>query len=194
VSVRFEINDDALKAAVAVLHGEKAVEAWEPEEYQDLRDALSAALRSMFAEDEYEGIVGPSRRKLPATRDSLTHKFAIANISGGVHEGYITAGRFGDGELGEIFLTDVGKEGSTLRGIMDAFAICFSISLQHGASLSMMCRKLAHMKFEPRGKTNNPDIPEAQSIPDYIARWLALRFGDRELQEELRLIGEEMKG
>lgn len=140
-----------------------------------------------YAEDRYEGEVGPNRHKLPKTRQSLTHKFKVGGF-----EGYITAGMYDDGTLGEIFLTDVGKEGSTFKGVMDAFAIMFSIALQYGAEFPMIVRKLAHMKFDPRGPTDFDQIPEAQSIIDYIVRWLALRFGDDDLLEELRVIREEM--
>jgi ribonucleoside-diphosphate reductase alpha chain len=186
-NVRFEVPEEALRSAAAVLYGERGLDQLEPDEYDDLKAAIEAAAKAMWAEDEYEGLVGPQRRKLPKERPSLTHKFNIAG-----HEGYITAGKFPDDSLGEIFLTGVGQEGSTMRGIMDAFAICFSIAIQHGAPLSLLCNKLAHMNFEPRGKTDFKEIPTAQSIPDYIARWTALRFGDQALLEELRLVSQEM--
>jgi ribonucleoside-diphosphate reductase alpha chain len=115
----------------------------------------------------------PVRRRMPQERESITHKFSIAG-----HEGYITAGKYEDGSIGEIFLTDIGKEGSTLRGMMNAFATAISIGLQYGVPLEVFVRKFSYMRFDPEGITNNPEIPFAKSMPDYIARWLASRFID----------------
>ena len=117
---------------------------------------------------------------MPRERNSLTHKFSL-----GGHEGYITAGMYDDGTVGEIFLTDIGKEGSTLRGMMNSFATAISISLQYGVPLETLVRKFAYMRFEPEGITTNPEIPFAKSMPDYIMRWLASRFLDADTQEEL---------
>ncbi len=113
----------------------------------------------------------PKRRRMPRERQSITHKFSIAG-----HEGYITAGVYEDGTVGEIFLTDVGKEGSTLRGMMNAFATSVSIALQYGVPLETLVRKFSYMRFDPEGITGNPEIPFAKSMPDYIMRWLASRF------------------
>ena len=115
----------------------------------------------------------PKRRRMPRERQSITHKFSI-----GGHEGYITAGMYEDGTVGEIFLTDIGKEGSTLRGMMNSFATAISISLQYGVPLETLVRKFSYMRFEPEGMTSNPEIPFAKSMPDYIMRWLASRFLD----------------
>ena len=117
---------------------------------------------------------------MPRERQSLTHKFSL-----GGHEGYITAGMYDDGSVGEIFLTDIGKEGSTLRGMMNSFATAISISLQYGVPLETLVRKFAYMRFEPEGITTNPEIPFAKSMPDYIMRWLASRFLDADTQEDL---------
>jgi ribonucleoside-diphosphate reductase alpha chain len=125
----------------------------------------------------------PKRRRMPRERQSITHKFSI-----GGHEGYITAGMYDDGTVGEIFLTDIGKEGSTLRGMMNSFATAISISLQYGVPLETLVRKFSYMRFEPEGMTSNPEIPFAKSMPDYIMRWLASRFLDVELQEELGIL------
>jgi ribonucleoside-diphosphate reductase alpha chain len=125
----------------------------------------------------------PKRRRMPRERQSITHKFSI-----GGHEGYITAGMYEDGTIGEIFLTDIGKEGSTLRGMMNSFATAISISLQYGVPLETLVRKFSYMRFEPEGMTNNPEIPFAKSMPDYIMRWLASRFLDVDLQEELGIL------
>ncbi len=125
----------------------------------------------------------PKRRRMPRERQSITHKFSI-----GGHEGYITAGMYDDGTIGEIFLTDIGKEGSTLRGMMNSFATAISISLQYGVPLETLVRKFSYMRFEPEGMTSNPEIPFAKSMPDYIMRWLASRFLDVDLQEELGIL------
>jgi len=105
---------------------------------------------------------------------SITHKFEI-----GGHEGYITASLFEDGRPGEIFLI-MNKEGSTLSGIMDAWAISLSLNLQYGVPLQVLINKYSHVRFEPAGMTNNKNIPMAKSIVDYLARWLALKFLDTE--------------
>jgi ribonucleoside-diphosphate reductase alpha chain len=125
----------------------------------------------------------PKRRRMPRERQSITHKFSI-----GGHEGYITAGMYEDGTVGEIFLTDIGKEGSTLRGMMNAFATAISIALQYGVPLETLVQKFSYMRFEPEGMTSNPEIPFAKSMPDYIMRWLASRFLDTDLQEELGIL------
>ena len=110
------------------------------------------------------------RHKLKEERMSVTHKF---NIGG--HEGYIIVGLYPNGEPGEIFIK-MAKEGSTVSGLMDSFALAVSIALQHGVPLSLLCEKFAHTRFEPSGWSSNPDIGFAKSIMDYIFRWLHLRF------------------
>jgi ribonucleoside-diphosphate reductase alpha chain len=126
---------------------------------------------------------GPRRKRMPRERQSITHKFSI-----GGHEGYITAGMYEDGSVGEIFLTDIGKEGSTLRGMMNSFATAISIALQYGVPLETLVQKFSYMRFEPEGITSNPEIPFAKSMPDYIMRWLASRFLDTDAQEELGIL------
>src|SRR5437588_569008 len=124
------------------------------------------------------------RHKLQEERASITHKF---NVGG--HEGYITVGLYPDGEPGELFIT-MAKEGSTVSGLMDSFALAVSIALQHGVPLKLFCEKFSHTRFEPSGWTNNPEIGFAKSIMDYIFRWLQLRFltGQQQmLFENLRL-------
>ena len=130
----------------------------------------------------------PVRRRMPTERQSLTHKFSI-----GGHEGYITAGQYEDGAVGEIFLTDIGKEGSTIKGMMNAFATAISIGLQYGVPLETYVRKFAYVRFEPEGITRNPEIPFAKSMPDYIMRWLASRYGDADLHEELGILTAEIR-
>jgi ribonucleoside-diphosphate reductase alpha chain len=118
----------------------------------------------------------PVRHKLPDERRSITHKFSIAG-----HEGYITVGMYDNGQPGEIFLT-MSKEGSTISGLMDTIATMTSLALQYGVPLSTLVNKFAHMRFEPSGITPNPDIRFAKSIPDYIFRWLGLKFLPKEAQ------------
>ena len=115
----------------------------------------------------------PRRRRLPATRRSLTHKFEVAG-----HEGYITVGLHDDDAPGEVFIT-MAKEGSTVGGMMDAFATAISLCLQYGVPLEALTRKFSHQRFEPNGMTANPDIPFAKSIIDYIFRWLDMTFLSR---------------
>jgi ribonucleoside-diphosphate reductase alpha chain len=131
---------------------------------------------------------GPKRKRMPVERQSITHKFSIAG-----HEGYITAGMYDDGSVGEIFLTDIGKEGSTLRGMMNSFATAISISLQYGVPLETLVQKFSYMRFEPEGITQNPEIPFAKSMPDYIMRWLASRFLDTDAQEELGILTPQVR-
>jgi ribonucleoside-diphosphate reductase alpha chain len=126
---------------------------------------------------------------MPRERESITHKFSIAG-----HEGYITAGKYEDGSVGEIFLTDIGKEGSTLRGMMNAFATAISIGLQYGVPLEVFVRKFSYMRFDPEGITNNPEIPFAKSMPDYLMRWLASRFiADPDVLEDLGILTAEIR-
>ena len=116
----------------------------------------------------------PLRRKLSQERQSITHKFAIAG-----HEGYFTVGLFDDGSPGELFIK-MSKEGSTLSGIMDALALTISLNLQYGVPLEVLVSKFTHSRFEPSGMTINKEIPMVKSIMDYLGRWLALKFLDKE--------------
>jgi ribonucleoside-diphosphate reductase alpha chain len=125
-------------------------------------------------------LAGPKpgvRSVLARERKSLTHKFEIAG-----HEGYITTGFYEDGQIGEIFLEGFGKDGSFIQCMMGCWAKAMSNSLQYGQPLAKVITNYIDMRFEPYGATTNPEIPHAKSIPDYIARWLALRF----LSEEER--------
>jgi len=111
-----------------------------------------------------------TRRPMPDTRMSLTHKFEIAG-----HEGYITAGLYDDGQPGEVFV-QMSKEGSTIGGLMDTVATLTSMSLQYGVPLEQLVNKFAYQRFEPSGYTRNPDIRTAFSITDYVFRWLGCEF------------------
>jgi ribonucleoside-diphosphate reductase alpha chain len=114
--------------------------------------------------------IGPVRKRLSDTRTAVTHKFSIAG-----HEGYLTVGLYEDGMPGEIFIT-MAKEGSVVSGLVDSIATLTSISLQYGVPVEVLCNKFAHTRFEPSGFTNNPQIPIAKSIMDYVFRWLQQRF------------------
>ncbi len=133
-------------------------------------------------------IDGPAvavRRRLPDERESLTHKFSIAG-----HEGYITVGLYPDTHSpGEIFIR-MAKEGSSISGLMDSFATAVSLSLQYGVPLRTLVDKFIHSRFEPAGFTNNKEIPMAKSVMDYIFRWLALRFLQKEERHNVGLIAD----
>ena len=124
----------------------------------------------------------PHRRRLPAERSAVTHRFDIAG-----HEGYITVGLYPDGQPGEIFLK-MAKEGSTVSGLMDSFATTVSVALQYGVPLRDLVNKFAHVRFEPSGFTGNQEIPIAKSIVDYIFRWLGSRFLTTDEKATLGLI------
>lgn len=111
-----------------------------------------------------------SRRRLPPTRVSETHKFSIAG-----HEGYITYSMYEDGSIAEMFIK-MAKQGSTLSGLLDSFAISVSMALQYGVPLKALANKFIYSRFEPAGFTENPNIQVATSIVDYIFRYLAFRF------------------
>jgi ribonucleoside-diphosphate reductase alpha chain len=175
-----------LKALAIYRDGSKTAQALrtdaQKDEPADIEARINAAVTAALAE------APPKRKRMPGTRQSVTHKFSIAG-----HEGYITAGTYADGTVGEIFLTDIGKEGSTLRGMMNAFATSISIALQYGVPLETLVRKFSYMRFDPEGITGNPEIPFAKSLPDYIMRWLASRFLDADVQEDLGIMTPEVK-
>jgi ribonucleoside-diphosphate reductase alpha chain len=177
-----------VKALAIYRDGSKTAQALRTDAQKDApvsettEEAIEKAVKDALAQ------APPKRRRMPRERQSITHKFSI-----GGHEGYITAGMYEDGSVGEIFLTDIGKEGSTLRGMMNSFATAISISLQYGVPLETLVRKFSYMRFEPEGMTSNPEIPFAKSMPDYIMRWLASRFLDADLQEELGILTAEVR-
>ena len=112
----------------------------------------------------------PFRRRLPDTRQSITHKFSVTG-----HEGYLTVGLYEDGQPGELFIT-MAKEGSTVGGLMDVIGTCTSMALQYGVPLITLVDKFRHARFEPSGMTSNRDIPFAKSLIDYIFCWLGCQF------------------
>ena len=147
----------------------------------DAKDKKATAAAAVEAPAEPR----PVRRRLPEERRSLTHKFDIQG-----HEGYVTVGLYDDGTPGEIFLK-VAKEGSTISGLMDAFALQTSMALQYGVPLRVMVNKFSHVRFEPSGFTKNSEIPIAKSLIDYIFRWLASRFLDADDQDAVGILRRE---
>ncbi|MGH8828906.1 MAG: vitamin B12-dependent ribonucleotide reductase, partial [Jiangellaceae bacterium] len=136
---------------------------------QPLSDAKAKKAGAEVAQDvvvDYR----PRRTRLPKSRPSRTTSFAVGGA-----EGYITAGSYPDNGLGEVFLK-LGKQGSTLAGVMDAFSIAISIALQYGVPLETYVEKFTNMRFEPSGMTDDPDVRMAQSVVDYIFRRLALDY------------------
>ena len=136
----------------------------------DAKPAAVALVMPVVEEEDLNAPPRARRNKLPAERFSVTHKFKV-----GSHEGYLTVGLYKDGSPGELFIT-MAKEGSTVSGLMDSFACAISLALQHGVPLRLLVNKFAHTRFEPSGWTQNPEIGYANSIMDYIFRWLDLRF------------------
>ena len=123
----------------------------------------------------------PIRKRLPKSRSSRTVSFTVGGA-----QGYLIAGSYPDDQLGEVFLK-LGKQGSTLAGVMDAFSIAVSVALQHGVPLETYVQKFTNMRFEPAGLTDDPDIRMAQSIVDYIFRRLALDHLPAETRAELSI-------
>ena len=131
---------------------------------------LSTASDAQKAEKKEGEVRRAARRKLPDERQSITHKFSIAG-----QEGYFMVGLYDDGSPGEIFIK-MSKEGSTISGLMDSFAVAVSLCLQYGVPLRVLVNKFSHTRFEPSGYTTNRDIPIAKSLMDYIFRWFDLKF------------------
>jgi ribonucleoside-diphosphate reductase alpha chain len=151
------------------------------------RDGSKRAQPVSTAKDGKSPPGKPVRRRLPDTRRSVTHKFSIEG-----HEGYITVGTYEDGSPGEIFVT-MAKEGSTISGMMDAFATSISLTLQYGVPLKDLVNKFSHMRFEPAGRTQSREIPVAQSVVDYVFRWLGSQFLGEEEKAELGILSEEVR-
>jgi ribonucleoside-diphosphate reductase alpha chain len=127
------------------------------------------------------------RRRLPDDRVEVGRKFRV-----GEYEGYIHVGLFEDGTPGDIFV-DIAKEGTTLAGLMNSFMISVSLGLQYGVPLEVYVSKFAHMRFEPSGMTNDPDIRAAKSIVDYIFRWMGKKFLSTDQQEEIGILSPEVR-
>jgi ribonucleoside-diphosphate reductase alpha chain len=156
-----ETDEEALEANGALDAADEMLEA-------SLADATS---QTNVLERVIERVIErPMRRRLPDTRQSLTHKFNVAG-----HEGYLIVGLYEDGSPGELFIT-MAKEGSTIGGLMDSLGTAISVALQYGVPVLSLVNKFAHQRFEPMGMTANRDIPFAKSLVDYIFRWLGMQF------------------
>jgi ribonucleoside-diphosphate reductase alpha chain len=132
-------------------------------------------------------VAAPRRRRLPEDRTEIGRKFRV-----GDYEGYIHVGLFEDGTPGDIFV-DIAKEGTTLAGLMNSFMISVSLGLQYGVPLEVYVSKFSHMRFEPSGPTNDPDIRVAKSLVDYIFRWMGKKFLSTDQQEELGILSPEVR-
>ncbi len=132
-------------------------------------------------------VLAPQRRRLPDDRVEVGRKFRV-----GEYEGYIHVGLFDDGTPGDIFL-DIAKEGTTLAGLMNSFMISVSLGLQYGVPLEVYVSKFSHMRFEPSGPTNDPDIRVAKSIVDYVFRWMGKKFLTIDQQEEIGILSAEVR-
>ncbi|HEY7088896.1 MAG TPA: LAGLIDADG family homing endonuclease [Tepidisphaeraceae bacterium] len=163
-AAREEVASDVVRAAEVIgkAHGSPSVGLHS--------DNLTPAHTSVIEKIVERIVERPLRRRLPDTRNALTHKFDV-----GGHEGYITVGLYEDGSPGEVFIT-MAKEGSTIGGLMDTIATLVSVSLQYGVPVESLVRKFEHVRFEPSGMSRNPEIPMAKSLVDYIFRWLAMEF------------------
>ncbi|HLX35437.1 MAG TPA: vitamin B12-dependent ribonucleotide reductase [Candidatus Limnocylindrales bacterium] len=189
-SVYLEGWKQGLKAIAIYRDGSKRSQPLSTGKKKDVDTAavdseLVAELKRQLAAAQVEA-GRPHRRRLPAERTAVTHKFDIAG-----HEGYITVGLYPDGQPGEIFLK-MAKEGSTVSGLMDSFATTVSVALQYGVPLKDLVNKFAHVRFEPSGFTGNSEIPIAKSIVDYIFRWLGSRFMSDDDKANLGLIDRSM--
>jgi ribonucleoside-diphosphate reductase alpha chain len=153
----------------------------QPLSSQKSQDDKTSASATAEATPEVKTVVveKPIRRRLPKSRQSITTSFSVGGA-----EGYMTSGAHENGELGELFLK-LGKQGSTLAGVMDAFSIAVSIGLQYGVPLETFVQKFTNLKFEPAGLTDDSDVRMAQSIMDYVFRRLALDYIDYETRSAL---------
>ena len=154
----------------------KEKDAKKANEVKDAPAPVAAAASAVTVPSSASEDMRLRRRRMPDERRSITHKFTVGSC-----EGYITVGLYDDGKPGEIFVT-MSKQGSVISGLMDSFATSVSIGLQYGVPLEVFVNKFVHMRFEPSGYTNNPQIRIAKSITDYLFRWMAMKFLSRESQ------------
>ena len=152
-----------LKAVAIYRDGSKKLQPVSTKKHKDAKAKTTAAA-------EAAAQPRPFRKRLPDTRQSITHKFSVAG-----HEGYLTVGLYEDGQPGELFIT-MAKEGSTVGGLMDVIGTCTSMALQYGVPLITLVDKFRHARFEPSGMTSNREMPFAKSLIDYIFCWLGCQF------------------
>jgi len=153
-----------LKAVAIYRDGSKRLQPVSTKKHRDAKARAAAEAAKAGTKSR------PFRRRLPDTRQSITHKFSVQG-----HEGYLTVGLYEDGQPGELFIT-MAKEGSTVGGLMDVIGTCTSMALQYGVPLIALVDKFRHARFEPSGMTSNKDIPFAKSLIDYIFCWLGCQF------------------
>jgi ribonucleoside-diphosphate reductase alpha chain len=174
---------DNCKVAQPLATSKKAVaEAHSPAEAHDAELALKVAELEKALERQTVVVKQPIRERLPRKRRSSTFKFRVADC-----EGYVTVGEYEDGRPGELFIK-VAKQGSTLAGIMDSFAISVSLGLQHGVPLSAFVKQYVNVRFEPAGMTDDPDLRIAASLVDYIFRRMAVDYLPYDERSELGIL------
>ncbi len=176
-----------LKAVAIYRDGSKRTQPLNTSKETPAGEKTGAAL-SVAEEQALTALTPPKavRRRLPDERASVTHKFSI-----GGHEGYLTVGLYPDThQPGEIFIR-MSKEGSSISGLMDSFATAISLALQYGVPLQTLVDKFIHSRFEPSGFTGNKEIPMAKSVMDYIFRYLALRFLQKEDRHNVGLLADQ---
>jgi len=178
---------DGSKLSQPLSAGDKAQKIALPKDAKEMAEALRALIPDLTPEQAQrmaeaafqakaasraapEQLPAMTRRKLPSKRHGITQEAKV-----GGNKIFLRTGEYNDGTLGEIFI-DMHKEGAALRSVMNCFAMLVSIALQYGVPLEVLCNKFAHTRFEPSGFTNNPQIPIAKSIMDYLFRWLQMRF------------------
>lgn len=167
-----------LKAVAIYRDGSKSAQPLSTK--KDEKTNGTQVVEGVVAQDAQPALDRPpraTRHRLPIERASVTHKFKI-----GGYEGYLTVGLYPNGQPGEIFIR-MSKEGSTISGLMDSFAMVFSTALQHGVPLKTITDKLAHTRFEPSGWTGTEEFGYAHSIMDYLGRWMQNRFLEGKQQE-----------
>ncbi len=170
--------DEAKSEVARDATGEEVTDELEQSGVREEVAAAVGAMASAVARADAEAVEAarteiiyrPMRRRLPDTRRSVTHKFNVAG-----HEGYVTVGLYEEGKPGELFIT-MSKEGSTTGGLMDALGTATSVALQYGVPVESLVNKFSYQRFEPAGMTENPDIPFAKSLVDYIFRWMGMEF------------------
>jgi ribonucleoside-diphosphate reductase alpha chain len=140
-----------------------------------------------LAGKQAELVANPQRSTMPIELEEIGRKFQV-----GEYEGYIHVGLFPDGTPGDVFV-DIAKEGTTLAGLMNALMISVSLGIQYGVPLDVYVSKFSHMRFEPAGLTNDPDIRVAKSLVDYIFRWLGKKFLDADTQASLGIMSAEVR-
>lgn len=166
-----ELNPEGFKAAEAILFNQIG-SLPEGTTREDTPDVTREVLRAYFDNAEIEGRIKLRAGAGKGVVQGSTHKFSVGGT-----EGYLTVNCFPDGRPGEIFLHGIGKDGSTVTGLMNWGAILFSVALQYGVPMEVMTQFMRGMDFEPKGETNNEEIPQASSLPDYLAQYLEAKYG-----------------